>query len=42
MEHYLRKTYCKTASLIANSCKSVAVLGGLDGQVATLCWEYGR
>lgn len=24
----MRKTYCKTASLMANSCKSVAVLGG--------------
>ncbi len=22
MDHYLRKTYCKTASLMANSCKA--------------------
>lgn len=28
LDHYMRKTYCKTASLMANSCKAVAVLGG--------------
>lgn len=31
-EHYTMKTYRKTASLIANSCKSVAILGlGIKG-----------
>ena len=42
LEHYLRKSYCKTASLIANSCQSVALLGGAAPEVAHLCWEYGR
>ncbi len=42
LSHYLRKTYCKTASLIANSCQSVALLGGLAPEVGRLCSEYGR
>lgn len=33
LEHYLAKTYCKTASLMANSLRSVAVLSGSDNQV---------
>ena len=33
MDHYLQKTYCKTASLMANSCRAVAVLGGLESEV---------
>lgn len=28
LDYYLTKTYYKTASLIANSCKAVAILGG--------------
>ena len=32
MDHYMRKTYCTTASLMAHSCKAVAVLAA----------EYGR
>ena len=28
MEFYLQKTYCKTASLMANSARSVALLAG--------------
>ncbi len=27
-EFYMQKTYCKTASLMANSAKSIAVLSG--------------
>jgi len=33
MEQYLIKTYKKTASLMANSCKSVAILGGHPPEV---------
>ena len=42
MEHYMRKTYYKTASLVANSCKSVAVLAGCRPDEATAASEYGR
>lgn len=28
LEFYMQKTFCKTASLMANSAKSVAVLSG--------------
>lgn len=28
MEHYMQKTYCKTASLMANSARSVALVSG--------------
>ncbi|GFH15591.1 geranylgeranyl pyrophosphate synthase GGPPS2 [Haematococcus lacustris] len=33
MEHYLQKTYCKTASLMANSAKAVAVLSDQPPEV---------
>jgi geranylgeranyl pyrophosphate synthase len=42
MEVYLRKSYLKTASLIANSCKAVAVLGGHDETVQEACYQFGR
>lgn len=42
MDHYLRKTFCKTASLMANSCKSVAVLAGAGQAEAAAAWEYGQ
>ena len=42
MDHYMRKTYCKTASLMANSCKAVAVLGGHPPGDCQLAAEYGR
>ncbi|KAI3431341.1 hypothetical protein D9Q98_004398 [Chlorella vulgaris] len=42
MDHYLRKTYCKTASLMANSCKAVAVLGGHSQADCHAASEYGR
>ncbi|KAJ3077310.1 coq1 putative hexaprenyl diphosphate synthase [Podochytrium sp. JEL0797] len=41
-EYYLLKTYMKTASLIANSCRASAVLGGCDGVVADAVYRYGR
>jgi len=42
MEYYLQKTYYKTASLISNSCKAVAVLAGHTAEVSMLAYEYGR
>lgn len=42
MEYYLQKTYYKTASLISNSCKAVALLAGQTTEVSTLAFEYGK
>lgn len=42
MEYYLQKTFYKTASLIANSCKSIALLAGQSAEVALLAYSYGR
>ena len=43
-EHYTRKTYLKTASLIANSSKAVAILGGhaSHGASAGAAYAYGK
>lgn len=40
--HYLTKTYRKTASLMANSVKSVAMLAGADEELSELAYQYGR
>ncbi|KAF7097963.1 hypothetical protein CFC21_099741 [Triticum aestivum] len=42
MEYYLQKTYYKTASLISNSCKAVAILAGHTAEISVLAYEYGR
>jgi geranyl diphosphate synthase len=42
LDHYLSKTFYKTASLMANSCKSVAVLAGCSPAESNGAWEYGR
>lgn len=42
MDYYLHKSFLKTASLLAHSCKAVAVLGGQGGDTAQLAYEYGR
>lgn len=42
MEYYMQKTYYKTASLISNSCKSIAILTGQTAEVSMLAYEYGR
>lgn len=42
MEHYMQKTYAKTASLMANSARSVAVVAGVSTQAADCAWQYGR
>nr|XP_039267045.1 all trans-polyprenyl-diphosphate synthase PDSS1-like isoform X1 [Styela clava] len=41
-DHYLKKTYRKTASLIANSCKAVAFLSNCDNNTVEAMYEYGR
>uniref|UniRef100_A0A914Z377 Decaprenyl-diphosphate synthase subunit 1 n=1 Tax=Panagrolaimus superbus TaxID=310955 RepID=A0A914Z377_9BILA len=41
-QHYMTKTFYKTASLFANSCKSVAMLAGCDEKVQKDAFEYGR
>ncbi|XP_055003433.1 all trans-polyprenyl-diphosphate synthase PDSS1 isoform X3 [Sorex araneus] len=40
--HYLEKTFKKTASLIANSCKAVSVLGCPDPVVHEIAYRYGK
>ncbi|KAL1161259.1 hypothetical protein V6Z11_A07G121800 [Gossypium hirsutum] len=42
MEYYMQKTYNKTASLMSNSCKSVALLAGHTAETAMLAFEYGK
>ena len=41
-ESYLEKSYCKTASLIANSSQSVGVLNNLDNTKLSLLYNYGK
>ncbi|XP_071789086.1 all trans-polyprenyl-diphosphate synthase PDSS1-like [Asterias amurensis] len=40
--HYLKKTFKKTASLMAYSCQAVAILGGCSAEVCQIAYEYGR
>ena len=42
IDHYNKKTFYKTASLMANSCKAVAILGGQPQEDCQLAWQYGR
>ena len=43
MEGYLRKNFYKTASLMANSCKSAALLGGnVSPEVVDAAYCYGK
>lgn len=42
LDHYIKKTYFKTGSLMANSCRAVALLGGHPEHVCDLSWQYGR
>lgn len=41
-DYYIEKTYMKTGSLIAQSCKSSAVLGGCTKEVTDIAFEFGR
>ncbi|XP_021739976.1 solanesyl-diphosphate synthase 1, mitochondrial-like isoform X1 [Chenopodium quinoa] len=42
MQYYMEKTYYKTASLISNSCKSIALLAGQSTEAAMLSYQYGK
>ena len=42
MVQYLRKNFYKTASLMANSCKSAAILGGYNDDVVAAAYKYGK
>ncbi|GJZ31222.1 solanesyl diphosphate synthase 3, chloroplastic/mitochondrial isoform X2 [Tanacetum coccineum] len=42
MDYYLQKTYYKTASLISNSCKSIALLTDQTAEVTMLAYEYRK
>lgn len=41
-DHYMEKTYMKTGSLIAQSCKASAVLGGSTKEVANIAFDFGK
>ncbi|MCL4132724.1 UNVERIFIED_CONTAM: hypothetical protein GTU68_067050, partial [Idotea baltica] len=40
--HYLKKSFNKTASLIAFSCKAVALLAGANEEVQEIAFQYGK
>ncbi|KAI3840364.1 hypothetical protein MKX03_005860 [Papaver bracteatum] len=42
MDQYMKKTFYKTASLIANSCKAITLLADQSNEVAMLAFNYGR
>jgi len=42
MVYYLRKNFYKTASLMANSCKSAAILGNHNDELVTAAYQYGK
>ena len=42
MDHYMKKTFYKTGSLTAHSCKASAILGGASDQTSMIAYEYGR
>ena len=42
MEQYAQKSFYKTATLMAASCKSAAVFSGVDVFVKEAMFEYGR
>lgn len=38
----MQKTFYKTASLISNSCKAIALLAGQTAEVSMFAYDYGR
>jgi hexaprenyl-diphosphate synthase len=40
--YYLRKNFYKTASLMANSCKSTALLGNYSNEYVQASYQYGK
>lgn len=41
VSHYLMKSFRKTGSLLAHSCRAVAILAGADPSVQELAFQYG-
>ena len=41
-DHYLRKTYLKTASLMSKSCRATALLAGAETNVVDAAYQFGR
>lgn len=41
-DHYISKSFKKTASLIAYTCKAVTLLSGADESLQNAAFEYGR
>ncbi|XP_037549706.1 decaprenyl-diphosphate synthase subunit 1 [Nematolebias whitei] len=41
-KHYLEKTFKKTASLMAHSCKAVSMLVNSDPEVHEIAYQYGK
>jgi len=41
-DHYLHKTYLKTASLISKSLRSTAILSGCNEVTVENCYEFGK
>lgn len=41
MEQYLRKNYYKTASIMANGCRSTAILGQQNEEIQDIVFQYG-
>jgi geranylgeranyl pyrophosphate synthase len=42
IQYYLRKNFYKTASLMANSCKSAALLGNYPWDMVRASYQYGK
>lgn len=42
MDHYMEKTFMKTGSLIAHSCKASVLLGDHSPETAEIAYQYGR
>jgi geranylgeranyl pyrophosphate synthase len=42
MDYYLRKNFYKTGSLMANSCKSAALLGECPPNLVAASYKYGK
>jgi geranylgeranyl pyrophosphate synthase len=42
LEYYLRKNYYKTGSLMANSCKSAALLGDYPDELVAASYRFGK
>lgn len=42
LNYYLRKNFYKTGSLMANSCKSTAILGNYPNEFIDISYRYGK